>query len=252
MALERVAAPERLIGEKSNALSGAAARHKESSRASLTKLRKASMTRPILIAARIASFAGAGLAQVVLAPYAFAEDAIDQNRADTFDMNMFTRPPGDKASACFMRRYDAEHLARLPKQKVAAMKLLVSADIPEGEKQLVYSFHLGVKYRRRAGDFDSSGYCNHAIAEDEANEIRFACGVDCEGGGINVALSKDGKSAIIRLERIVVWQTNKPDDDGEALLAGAADKIFRLDRVDAQECAALVTDRKELATLSLK
>jgi len=107
-----------------------------------------------------------------------------------------------------MRRYDAEHLARHPKQKVAAMKLLVSADIPEGEKQLVYSFHLSVKYRRRAGDFDSSGYCNHAIAEDEANEIRFACGVDCEGGGINVALSKDGKSAIVRLERIVVWQTS--------------------------------------------
>jgi hypothetical protein len=46
----------------------------------------------------------------------------------------------------------------------------------------------------------------------------------------------------------VVWQTNKPDDDGEALLAGAADKIFHLDRVDAQECAAL----EELATLSLK
>jgi hypothetical protein len=207
------------------------------------------MRRPILIALLIASFAGASLAQVVHAPYAHAQDAIDQNGADTFDKNMFMRPPGDKAFACFMRRYDAEYLAQHPKQKTAAMKLLVSAELPEGEKRLAYSFHLGVKFRHRAGDFESLGYCNHAIAEDNASEIRFACGVDCEGGGINIALSKDGKSAIVRLQRIVVWKNNKPDDDGEAELAGADDKIFRLDRVDAQECASLLTDREELAAL---
>ena len=146
---------------------------------------------------------------------------------------MFTRPPGDKAYACFMRRYDAEHLAQHPKQKVAAMKLLVATEIREGENTLGYSFRLGVKYRHRAGDFDSSGYCNHAISEDKPSEIRFACGVDCEDGGINVALSKDNKSAIIRPERIMVWKNNKPDDDAsEALLAKADDRIFRLDRVD--------------------
>ena len=211
------------------------------------------MRRPILIALMIASLAGAGPAQVVHAPYAFAQDAIDQHRAGTFDIEMFTHPPGDKAYACFMRRYDAEHLAQHPKQKVTAMKLLVAAEIPEGETRLSYSFRLGVKFRHRAGDFDSSGYCNHAVADADASELRFACGVDCEGGGINVALSKDDKSAIIRLERIMVWQNNKPDDDaGEALFAGADDKIFRLDRVDGAECAALVTDRKELAALRHK
>lgn len=42
---------------------------------------------------------------------------------DTFDSRMFTRPPGDKAYAGFMRRYDAEH----PKQEVAAMKLPLGA-----------------------------------------------------------------------------------------------------------------------------
>ncbi|HLG81202.1 MAG TPA: hypothetical protein VKY22_09305 [Bradyrhizobium sp.] len=214
------------------------------------------MRRPILIALMIASLAGASLAQVVHAPYAHAQDAIDQNRADTFDKNMFTRPPGDKAFACFMRRYDAEHLAKHPRQKVAAMKLLVTAEIPEGEKQLAYSFNVGVKFRHRAGGiaswFGSLGYCNHAIAEDDPNEIRFACGVDCEGGGINVALSKDDNSAIVRLERIVVWKNNRPGDDDEAELAGADDKIFRLDRVDNGECASLLTDREELAALRQK
>jgi len=57
--------------------------------------------------------------------------------------------------------------------------------------------------------------------------VRFARGVDCEGDGITVALSKDNKSAIAHLGRIVVWDRSKPDGEaGEALSAGADDKIF--------------------------
>jgi hypothetical protein len=88
----------------------------------------------------IASSAGASLSQAVHAPYAHAQDTIDQNTADTFDTEMFTHRPGDKANASFMRRYDAEHLAKHPKQKLAATKLLVSADIPEDERRPAYSF----------------------------------------------------------------------------------------------------------------
>jgi len=51
----------------------------------------------------------------------------------------------------------------------------------------------------------------------------------------------------------VVWNNNKPDDEaGEALLAGADDKIFRLDRTDTRDCASLVTDRGELAAIRHK
>jgi hypothetical protein len=181
------------------------------------------------------------------------EATSDKAAADAFDAKVFTGPPGKKAYACFVRHYDADHLARHPKQKVSTMQLLVTAEIPPEEKTMSYSFRLGVKYRHRPGDFDSSGYCNHTLAEDAGKEIRFGCGVDCEGGGINVALSKDDKSAIVRLERITVWQRNKPDEEaGDALLAGADDKIFRLDRADTRDCAALVTDRKELAAIRHK
>jgi hypothetical protein len=166
---------------------------------------------------------------------------------------MFAGAPGSKAYACFVRRYDADHLARHPKQKVAAMKLLVSAEYQEDDKALHYSFRLGFKYRHRSGDFDSSGFCGHAFAEENSGEVRFGCGVDCEGGGVGVALSKDDRSAIVRLERVRVWQNNKPDDDAdESLVAGADDKIFRLDRTDTRNCASLVTDRKELAALRHK
>jgi hypothetical protein len=91
---------------------------------------------------------------------------------------------------------------------------------------------------------------DHVVTEDASNEIRFGCGVDCESGGINVAMSRDDKSAIIRLERIRIWDRNKPDQEAEdALVAGADDKIFRVDRADAEECAELVTDRPELAAI---
>jgi hypothetical protein len=225
------------------------------------------MRRPVLIAFVIASFAGADLGQIVSARDAYsrdaysqntdsqdehAQDAIDHVKADTFDSKMFARASGDKAYACFVRRYDADHLARHPKQKVAAMKLLVGTEIPEGETARAYSFGLEVKYRHRAGELDTGGYCKHAVAEDNGSEIGFACGVDCDGGGINVALSKDDKSAIIRLERIRIWPNNKPDDAEDELVAGADDRIFRLERADANECAALVTDRSELAALHHK
>ncbi|WP_245328938.1 hypothetical protein [Bradyrhizobium centrolobii] len=174
-------------------------------------------------------------------------------QADAFNARMFAGPPDKQAYACFVRRYDADHLNRHPKQKVAAMKLLISAEYDAEDKALQYAFRLGFKYRHRSGDFDSSGSCGHALFEENGNEVRFGCGVDCEGGGIGVALSRDNKSAIVRLERVRIWQNNKPDDDAEeSLVAGADDKIFRLDRADNSECASLVTDRKELAALRHK
>jgi hypothetical protein len=184
-----------------------------------------------------------------------ADDIREANKteAETFNARMYAGAPGNKAYACFVRRYDADHLARHPKQKVASMKLLISADVDEEDKQLHNSFRLGFRYRHRSGDFDSSGSCHHAVFVKDGNEVRLGCGVDCEGGSIGVALSKDDRSAIVRLERVRVWQHNKPDDDAErSLEAGADDRIFRLDRTDNSECASLVTDRKELAALRHK
>jgi hypothetical protein len=184
-----------------------------------------------------------------------ADTTREPTRAETdaFNTRMYAGTPGNKAYACFVRRYDADHLARHPKQKVAAMKLLISAEYDAEDKQLHQSFRLGFRYRHRSGDFDSSGFCSHVVFTKDGNEVRLGCGVDCEGGGIGVALSKDDKAAIVRLARVRVWQNNKPDDDAEhSLVGGADDRIFRLDRTDTSECAFLVTDRKEIAALRHK
>ena len=99
------------------------------------------------------------------AAFAQAEDGIDKAKADLLDTRVFGGNSGKKASACFVRRYDADHLARHPRQKLSAVLLLLTAEVEDGETELSYSFRFGVKYRDRPGDFDSSGGCSHAIAE---------------------------------------------------------------------------------------
>lgn len=214
----------------------------------MAELSGAIMKLVLILPLALAAFIGVARAEE-------ADDIREASKAETeaFNARIYAGTPGQTAYACFVRRYDAEHLARHPKQEVAAMKLLVSAEIDSEDKQLHNSFRLGFRYRHRSGDFDSSGSCHHVVFTRDGGEIRLGCGVDCEGGGIGVALSKDDKSAIVRLASVRVWLHNKPDDEAErSLVAGQDDGIFRLDRADNSECAALVTDRKELAALRHK
>jgi hypothetical protein len=191
------------------------------------------------------------------APAARADDGdkpIDPAQKSAFDKRVFGSATGAaKAYACFVRHYDSDHLARHPLQKVSAMKLLVTAEKEPENAGYAYSFRLGFKYRHRKGDYDSSGSCNHIIADGEGRQLQFGCGVDCDGGGIGVALSNDDKSTLVSVERVRIWQHNKPDEDASGdLVGGADDKLFRLDRTELRECASLVTDRKELAALRRK
>ena len=181
------------------------------------------------------------------------EEGIDKSAADAFDGRMFGAAPTRKSFACFVRKYDSDHLAQHPKQKVANMKLLMTAEIPSDASTFNYSFRLGIKYRNRSTNLESFGDCGHVVAEDTGQEIRFGCGVDCDGGGLGVALAKDDKSAIVALSRVRIWKRNTaPEETAEDLVAGGDDAKFRLDRAELRECSDLVTDRKELAELKRK
>jgi hypothetical protein len=97
----------------------------------------------------------------------------------------------------------------------------------------------------------SCGECGRAETADTG---QFGCGVDCDGGGIEVALAKDDKSILVKVERFRIWRANAPDDDApsQSLPGGADDRLFRLDRARLDDCKSLVTDREELATLRHK
>jgi hypothetical protein len=176
--------------------------------------------------------------------------------ADPFVQRVFAAPIGlDKTTyACFTRAYDPAHLAEHPQQKVSAMKLLLTAQKYPEDNEMNYTFRLGVKYRSKSGNYDSSGDCGHGQFTDEkTNEATLGCGVDCDGGGIGVTLANGDKAVIVKLDRVRMWKDKNYDEDAaQDLVAGADDKAFRLDRTSVSDCEALVTDRKELAAMRHK
>ena len=172
-----------------------------------------------------------------------------------FAKRLFAGDPGKQAKsyACFVRLYDAAHLARHPLQKVNAMRLLITAEKVAEDEVLNYSFRLGLAFRNRPGNFESSGDCGHikeTLSPDK--KAQLGCSVDCDGGGISAELAGDSKSTKIRLDTIRIWRNNKPDEDGFSLSGGADDRVFRLDRASLEQCRSLVTDRKELAAMRRK
>jgi hypothetical protein len=179
------------------------------------------------------------------------DDGIDPAKANAFDTRVFAGPIRNKASACFVRRYDASHLAQHPKQKVRAMKLLVTAE-NRADEPTSYAYKVGFQFRNRPGNFDGGSSCGHMIDEDGNKDIRFTCDINCGGGGLDIALSKDNKSAIVHLEVIGIWDRKHPDRDEEIFEGSGDDKVFRVDRVDNGECAELFTDHRELASLQSK
>jgi hypothetical protein len=201
--------------------------------------------------ARVAAFA---MLAAMLAGGSSAR-AVDGDNGDVYSKRMFGSDFGkqDKSYACFVRRYDAAHLAKHSLQKVSAMTLLITAETDAEDKTLNYSFRLGVKFRHRPGNFDSSGNCGRAAASEvSADKLHLGCAVDCDGGGISVELSNADKSTLVRLDSIRIWRNNKPEDEGLDLSGGADDRVFRLDRANLEVCRSLVADRKELAAMRHK
>lgn len=193
---------------------------------------------------------------VLLPPAASAQDNAKDNAKSekasqaAFDKRVFGGPIGNKAVACFVRRYDASHLAQHPKQKVSSMKLLVTAE-NHPKEPTAYAYKVGVQFRNKPGNFDGGSACSHMVDDDNGKKISFSCDVEC-GGGLEIAMSKDDKSAIVNLEVIGVWDRKHPKKDAVTLEGGADDKTFRLDRVDNAQCADLQTNHKEIASLQRK
>jgi hypothetical protein len=186
-------------------------------------------------------------------------DDVRTDLAKTFATRLFAAnyAPQAKPYACFVRRYDTVHLARHPLQTVSAMHLLITAEkesADKNEKTMNYSFRLGLEFRHRKGVFDSSGDCGNQLMASQvsADKLQLGCAVDCDGGGISIELAHADKSTLIRLDRIRIWQNNKPDDESADLSGGADDKVFRLDRAKLDECRYLITDREELAAMRRK
>jgi hypothetical protein len=206
------------------------------------------MTRALILAAAALVFGG-----TTIAGASETETARDPAKDAAFAARMFSGAVGkDTSYACFVRRYDAAHLVRHPRQKVKAMKLLVSAEqVPEAEG-LSYAFHLGVEFRNRGGKFESFGHCGHLDpAENAPDKLHLGCGVECDGGGIGIELARDDKSTLVSIEEIRMWLIGGgPDsEDGVPLKGGADDRWFRLDRANLEDCRSLLPREEHTARI---
>src|ERR1700754_3363939 len=106
----------------------------------------------------------AALAAALPLPAHAENDNISPPKAKAFDARVFAGPVGTKASACFVRRYDASHLAQHPKQKVGAIKLLITAENRAGEPT-AYAYKAGFQFKKRPGNFDGGSSCSHMVEE---------------------------------------------------------------------------------------
>lgn len=204
----------------------------------------------------IPAFVTALLVSVIAGGTARAEDEpkkASATQAKAFDTTLVGATSGKaKTFACFIRRYDADHLAAHPKQTVSAMKLLVTVDPPSTEQTYNHGFKLGVTFRDRKGNFQSAGSCNHASIKDAGDEVRLSCPVDCEGGGIEIGIAasrkpQDQAAAMVRLEAVRIWDNDSKAEEETAdyLKAGDDDKAFRLERTNLKDCGSLVSDDDE-------
>ncbi|MCX7310951.1 MAG: hypothetical protein NTV56_04335 [Alphaproteobacteria bacterium] len=155
-----------------------------------------------------------------------------------------------KVEACFGRSYDAEHLARHPKQRVTRFHLFrdfsrdTNAEDPpmslgefkdsDGENDNV-ALSAYVRFRDKPGVYSNWLSCHRY-------ERFVRCGVDCDGGGFK--LRESGKSLSLENEGFVViggcGATYDEQENSEHVRPGTDDRTFQL---DLQPLAACIAER---------
>lgn len=170
---------------------------------------------------------------------------------EAFQKQIFNRTiDKDSIHACYSRVYDAPHLAKHPQQNVRTMTLLVtgSADSSIGA---TYALGLGVTFRRTGTHFETYGSCG-SIGDGSGGKTNVVnCGVDCDGGSINVAL-KNATSVLVSIpDGARIWKAGNTSDEenDESKRFGADDKLFRLDRTKLTDCLSLAGEDDEKAML---
>jgi hypothetical protein len=165
-----------------------------------------------------------------------------------FQQRLFGRALDSKPMhVCFTRVYDAPHLAEHPQQNVRTMTLLVKGSIENDEPN--YELRIGVTFRKSGTHFESAGSCGSIHDADNGGTGVAHCGVDCDGGQIDVSL-KDAKSVLVSIPAGArIWRAGSNDDSDQRKRFGSDDKLFRLDKAALTECLSLADDNKEKAAM---
>ena len=166
--------------------------------------------------------------------------------ADPAEIALLGRDPGTKSAyACFVRHYDAAHLASHPQQNVRDISMFVQSVYQPAQgsdaASRTDSIELGFNFKGVKRPIQATGSCS--VVDGEAG---LTCGIDCDGGSFNVTTTA-ATGAIVGIPNpISMWDAAAPDDQPNLLPKGAVlgsdDKSFALDRVDLKQCDGLMTD----------
>jgi uncharacterized protein YodC (DUF2158 family) len=132
------------------------------------------------------------------------------------------------AYKCWSRQYSDAHLAQHPDQLVTAMDFTLQFD------QDFHFFELNATLRGgQTGQ--STGTCSEY-------EGVISCGVDCDGGSVDLSHDADGKVMLDLTRSGYIRMTDSCGEDeagGFALEAGKDDKEFLLSPVGGKACKPL-------------
>jgi hypothetical protein len=151
-------------------------------------------------------------------------------------------PPVHARKICFARTYDATHLQKHPKQKVTALLFQLryhrhdpEKEYPDGQRN--YYFGTAAKVKGQAKTLYASGEC-----VPRGNKIH--CGIDCDGGGVDIQGDSRSGDLIVSFEdRNSYLRMTVGCDGGEDktvnLTPGADDRTFRLAKASLSACRRL-------------
>ena len=107
-------------------------------------------------------------------------------------------PPVVGQRACFVRKYDREHLLRHGKQQVTEMGFSLRYERIPGAGIDKYVFAMSARLRTRTELLYASGKCETNVGPGfPAGNL---CGVDCDGGGVSIEKADTGDSIYVHLE----------------------------------------------------
>lgn len=143
------------------------------------------------------------------------------------------------ALSCWQRVYDAAHLESHPDQQVTAMTFGLGYQPPDdtmAAEDGLFIFGLSAALRDGKRGVTSGG------CWPDGGTVR--CGVDCDGGGVEVSKRPDGRLLIDLEATGYIRMESECGSDGEQesfpLEPGLDDKQFVLSPVAAKVCKALV------------
>lgn len=165
--------------------------------------------------------------------------------------------PGSRA--CYVRTYDAKHLAANPAQRTISMRISFRVEriagaidsVPPLSRIRIEATRRNVAQPLRAiGDCRVSAEANRDVqGKARIPSYSRAAGIVCsisqdasdEGGGAEPVLSASGETLTIHMDESLPMRRNRKLSDGESQTIdfSKSDAVFRLQRVAARECDAL-------------